>query len=152
LPANGSGAGFNPLGRQVVDAIAKKFAGACDDLATEVTAALDLNDVDAALLAIKREADHGIFSLPPSATLLTALTRFDVSDLSSDDRRLIRDARLLVAQRLGHFDLAGKEADALLTEDAGKFSPEQIASLRMSFYVLYLVEVLFLIPKFIGVS
>jgi hypothetical protein len=122
----------NPLGRQVVDAIAKKFAGASDDLAAEVTAALDRTDVAAALLAIKREADRGLFSLPPSATLLTALARFDVSGLPSDDRRLIRDARLLMAQRLGRFDLAGKEADVLLTEDAGKFSPDQIASLRMT--------------------
>lgn len=121
----------NPIGRNVVDAIARTFAKAAEDLAVEISALLDQNDVNGAMTAIKRDADRGLFSLSPSPRLLDTLGRIDVKSLSSEDRRLIRDARLGTAQRLGRFDIASAEASALLSEDASTLSAEQTASLKM---------------------
>lgn len=139
---NGSGVGTHAakhdlvdqnssIGRSVVKAIARSFVKAVEDLAVEVDALLDQNNIDGAIEAIKRGADRGAFSLSPSRRLLDALRRIDVKRLSQEDRRLIRDACLGTAQRLGRSDIASTEASALLSEDASTLSAEQTASLKM---------------------
>jgi tetratricopeptide (TPR) repeat protein len=122
----------NPLGRKVVEAIANGFSKASDVLADEIDKQTANNNVEEAVLAIKREADQGPFALRPNDRLLSALARIDVSSLSAPDRRLVRDCRLLVAQRLDRFDIAGSDADALLNEEAQRLDPEQKATLKMA--------------------
>ena len=58
--------------------------------------------------------------------------RIDVSALSPVDRRIVRDGRLVTAQQLHKFDIAGTEADFIISEDTGTLTPEQIAALRMN--------------------
>ena len=48
------------------------------------------------------------------------------------DRRIVRDGRLVTAQQLHRFDIAGTEADFIISEDSGTLTPEQIATLRMT--------------------
>ncbi|MGD1037179.1 MAG: hypothetical protein ABR878_08275 [Roseiarcus sp.] len=122
----------NPLGRQVFEAIAGGFRKACDNLADTVDARLAEHDISGAIEVIKREADKGVFSLPPTNNLLTALFRVDVSSAEVEsDRRLLRDCRLRTAQRLDRFDLAGSEANAILKERDATLTREERAALEM---------------------
>lgn len=120
----------NPLARQMLGAFTQGFTKACDDLAAETEVLLDRKEVDEAVKAIKTAAERGIFSLPPSRRLLDALIRIDVSTLSPDDKRSIRGPRLILAYRLGRYDVAGTDADAMLTEEAGSLSVEKTAALK----------------------
>ncbi len=122
----------NPLGRQVFDAIAQGFVKASDDLATECDLLLDRKEIDGAVMAVRSAAEKGVFSFPPSKRLLNTLTRFDVSILSPEDRRFILEERVLLAHRLGRFDVAGRDADLLLIEDSDNLSAEKIAALKMT--------------------
>ena len=122
----------SPIGRQLVETLAKGFARASEDLADEIEALIGRTEIAAAAQALKREVDRGMFWLPLSDKLLRALDRLDVSILSPDDRQTVRKARLAVAHHLGRFDIAGAEADAMLGEDGATFSPEKIATLKMT--------------------
>lgn len=118
------------LNRQLLEAIAQSFTKACDDLARDVDSLLDVNNADAATKTLKSAAENGVFSLPPSKSLLDALLRFDVSTLSREDRRFIRENRLVLAHRLGNFAAAGDDAEALLIEDADTLGGEKTVALR----------------------
>ncbi len=120
------------LGRRVFEAIAGGLSKFADELADEIDKRLAENDVGGAVAAIKRGLDHGLFGLKLSSQLLDSLIRIDVSGLSAPDRRTVRDGRLLTAQQLRRFDMAGLEADRILAEDTGTFNPEQIATLKMT--------------------
>ena len=54
-----------------------------------------------------------------------------MNGLSPGDRRLIREARLAIAHRLGRFDIASAKASALLSDDSNTLSAEQTATLKM---------------------
>jgi tetratricopeptide (TPR) repeat protein len=106
-----------------------KFA---DELADEIDKGLAENDVSSAVAAIKRGLDQGLFGLSLNKRSLDALTRIDVSGLSVSDKRHVRDGRLIAAQQLQRFDVAGVEADHILTEDTGTLNDGQIANLRLT--------------------
>ncbi len=127
---HGLAASDNTLGRKVFDAIATGFAKARDDLANEINLLLDQGEFDAAVKATRSSAEKGAFLLPPSNRLLNTLIRFDVSTLLPEDKRFIQEERLVLAHRLGRFDVAGRDADALLTEDSGNLSAEMTVALK----------------------
>lgn len=120
------------IGRKVFEAIAGGLSKVTDELADEIDKRLAENDVGGTVAEIKRGLDQGLFGLPLNARLLETLRRIDVSSLSVPDRRLVRDSRLLAAQQLQRFDVAGLEADHILAEDTGTLNPEQIAVLKMA--------------------
>jgi tetratricopeptide (TPR) repeat protein len=122
----------DPIGRRVFEAIAGSLGNAAKELADEIDRHLASDNRREAVLAIEREVERGLFSLRPNESLMNALMRLDVSDLPPDDKRMVRECRLVVAQRLDRFDLAGLEADAILKEDSGTNSPEQKATLKMA--------------------
>jgi tetratricopeptide (TPR) repeat protein len=120
------------MGRRVFEAIEGGLSKFTDELADEIDKRLAENDVNGAVAAVKRGLDQGLFGLPLSKRLLDALTRIDVSGLSVPDKRHVRDGRLIAAQQLRRFDVAGSEADDILAEDTGTLSAGQIATLRMT--------------------
>ena len=120
------------IGRRVFDAISTRFNRVSDDLADEIDGQIAKGNADGALVAIKREAERGLFSLQPSDRLLESLMRFDLSGLPASDKSILHECRLLTAQRLQRFDVAGLEADAILAEDVGMLDPGQKANLRMT--------------------
>ena len=120
------------LGRRVFDAITTGLGKFADELADEIDDQIAKGNVDGALVAIKREAERGLFSLEPSERLLESLMRFDLLGLPASDESIVRECRLLTAHRLQRFDVAGLEADAILAEDVGVLDPEQKANLRMT--------------------
>jgi tetratricopeptide (TPR) repeat protein len=120
----------DPLIRRLLEGISESFTQACEDLARGTNLLLDANDAGAAIKAIKVARENGIFSLPPSKPLFDALLRIDVSTISAEDRRFIREHRLLLAHRLGEFAAAGDDAEALLIEDTDVPTADRAIALR----------------------
>jgi hypothetical protein len=113
-PMHALAASDDGIGRRVFEAIAGSLSKFADELADEIDKWLADNDMHGAVAAINRASDQGLFGLPLSERLLDALMRIGVSDLSTPDRRNLRDGRLIAAQQLGKFDVAGLEADHIL--------------------------------------
>jgi tetratricopeptide (TPR) repeat protein len=120
------------LGRRVFEAIAGGLGKAADEVADEIDKRLAEGDIQGAAAEVKLGLDRGLFGLRLSGRLLDALMRIDVSALSPAERRSVRDGRLVTAQQLERFDIAGLEADSILSEDPGTFTPIQIATLKMT--------------------
>ena len=120
------------VGRRVFDALATGLGKFADELADEIDDQIAKGNTDGGLVAIKREVERGLFSLQPSKRLLESLMRVELSGLPASDKSIVRECRLLTAQRLERFDVAGLEADAILAEDAGRLDPGQKANLRMT--------------------
>jgi len=120
------------IARRVFEAITSGFSKAADDLAKEINTEIENGNAEAAMAAIKREAERGLFTLRPTKRLLDGLMRIDASGLSDEDRRLIRHYRLHVAGRLGRYDIAGPEAEAILGDNTDTLNAEQKATLKMA--------------------
>jgi hypothetical protein len=84
-----------------------------------------------AVLSLKRFIKEGSFGRP-GKRFLQSLIAIDVTQLPSDDRRLVRNARIEVAHGLKRFDIMGAEADAMLSEYGPVLDPEERATLRMA--------------------
>jgi tetratricopeptide (TPR) repeat protein len=120
------------LGRRVFEAIAGGLSKPANELADEIDKRLAGGDIHGAAAEVKLGLDRGLFGLRLSGRLLDALMRIDVSALSPAERRGVRDGRLVTAQQLERFDIAGLEAESILSEDTGTFTSIQIATLRMT--------------------
>ncbi len=120
------------IAHRVFEAITSGFSKAADELTNEIDADIARGDTGAAVAAVKREAVRGLFPLRPTAQLLEALERIDPLRLASADRRLIRDHRLHVAHRLGRYDIAGLEPEAILAENDDTLDAQQKATLEMA--------------------
>jgi len=120
------------IDRRVFDAIEGGLSKPANELAEGIDERLARHDVDGAAAEVKRSLDQGLFALRLSTRLLDALMRIDVAALPPGDRRHVRDARLITAQQLRRFEIAGLEADFILSEDTGTLSREQIADLKMT--------------------
>lgn len=129
-PMNEIAALDEDMGRRIVESIAKGLRKPDDDLANTIVKLLDQNDTQGALEAVRSCAQQGLVGLLPSQPLLDALIRFDVDNISSEDRRLVREQRAALASRLNRYDIAGKDAEGLLGADDGTSSPEKIVALR----------------------
>jgi tetratricopeptide (TPR) repeat protein len=130
----------NPLARNIVEAIAKGFRQAGDDLAEKITGFLASGGQDAAVEAVKDGRQTGVFAFPPSAKLLDALMAINVAGLASEDRRFIRELRMAIAHRLNRFDVAGAEGQAFLAEFEATLTKEQRTDLQMLFGLSALVK------------
>ena len=120
------------LGRRVFEAIAGGLSKFADELADEIDKRLARGDNEGIAAEVKRGLDQGLFGLKLTQKLVDALMRVDVSKLSPADRRYVRDGRLVIAQQMQKFDIAGMEADAIISEDTGTLTPQQIAALKMT--------------------
>jgi tetratricopeptide (TPR) repeat protein len=118
------------LGRKILEALATKMSTAFDAIAVEIDGLADAGKHAEAFLALKRFITEGAFGRP-GERFLQSLLGIDVAQLSSDDRRLVRNARMEVANGLKRFDILGAEADAILSEYDSELDPQQRASLRM---------------------
>lgn len=130
----------NPLARNIVQAIAKGFRQAADDLAEKITSCLAKGDQDAAVLAVKEGRQTGVFAFPPSTKLLDALMGINVTELSSEDRRFIRELRMAIAHKLNRFDVAGAEGEAFLGEFEATLTKDQRTDLQMLFGLAAMVK------------
>ena len=122
----------NPLGRQIVESLAKQISKASKDLANEISGHVAAENHAEAVAAIKRFIGKGAFGLRPNDHFFQSLIAIDVTRLPGEDRRLVRNARMEVAQRLQRFDIMGLEAEALLSEDDATLNPEERATLKMA--------------------
>jgi|GEM_PF-1080541 tetratricopeptide (TPR) repeat protein len=120
------------MAKGIAEAIAKTFTEPADTLARQIEESLSQGDVNGAVRAIMDARDKGMLAFPPSQALLKAVTAIDVTDLNQTDRRLVRDARLVISSRLGAWDVTGTEADALLAEDKDTLTADQIVELRLA--------------------
>jgi tetratricopeptide (TPR) repeat protein len=120
------------IGRRVFEAIAGGLSKFADELADEIDKRMAGGDNEGIAAEVKRGLDQGLFGLKLTRRLMDALMRVDVAALSPTDRRIVRDGRLVTAQQLRRFDIAGAEADFIISEDTGTLTPEQIATLRMT--------------------
>jgi tetratricopeptide (TPR) repeat protein len=118
------------LGRRIFDAISMGLAKPSEDLAKRLEELCGNARFDEAAIAL-READMGLIALAPSRRLLLALVQLDVSELISDDRSNVLDARILLAERFNDFVLAGSDATRLLAENGDDMPPEKSAALEM---------------------
>ena len=120
------------IGRRVFEAIAGGLSKFADELADEIDKRMAGGDNEGIAAEVKRGLDQGLFGLKLTQRLMDALMRVNVAALSPTDRRIVRDGRLVTAQQLHRFDIAGTEADFIISEDSGTLTPEQIATLRMT--------------------
>jgi tetratricopeptide (TPR) repeat protein len=132
VPMHSLATGDEDVGRRVFEAIEGGLSKFANELAEEIDEWLAKHDVLAAAAEIKRGLDQGLFGLPLNTRLLEALMRIDIAALPPPDRRNVRDARLITAQQLQRFEVAGFEADFILSEDTGTLNPDQIATLKMT--------------------
>jgi tetratricopeptide (TPR) repeat protein len=98
-------------------------------LAREISLLLDDADTEGALRAFRAAWENGILSLPPSMELLTVLIRFDPGKLDAEDARFVRETRMGLASNLNQFDVAARDANALL-EVGAEFSPQKTIALK----------------------
>lgn len=122
----------NPLGRQIVESLAKEISKASTDLANEISGHVAADNHTEAVAAIKHFVEKGALGLRFNDNFLHSLMAIDVMRLSGEDRRLVRNARMEVAQRLQRLDIMGLEAEALLSEYEATLNPEERANLRMA--------------------
>lgn len=80
-----------------------------------------------AVRVLKTAQSEGSLWFPPTRTILEALEKLDLSTVSREDRRFLRQARLEVAQRVRDFEVVAREAEAILDENPGAFTPSEVA-------------------------
>ncbi|HZS25952.1 MAG TPA: hypothetical protein VFB76_01880 [Candidatus Angelobacter sp.] len=120
------------MAKALTEAIGKVFTEPAVALTRSIEESLLKNDVNGAVRAIMDARDKSTLAFPPSQALLKAVSAINVSRLSQADRRLVRDARLMISSRLEAWDVAAAEADALLSEDKDTLTADQIVDLRLA--------------------
>jgi tetratricopeptide (TPR) repeat protein len=120
------------IAKGIAEAIAKAFTEPVAALARQIEDSLSQGGVDGAVRAIRNADDKGTLGFSPSPALLKALTDIDVAGLNQEDRRFIREVRLVVSGSLGAWDVTGTEADALLAEGGDTLTADQIVDLRLA--------------------
>ena len=113
------------VGRRVFEAIAGGLSKFGDELADEIEKRLAENDANGAVPAIKHGLDNGLFGLRLSQRLLNALKRIDVSGLSAQDRRHVRDSRLLPRSSSDNSTLPVSKLTAYLWKTTGHSIPDK---------------------------
>jgi tetratricopeptide (TPR) repeat protein len=120
------------MARRIVASLTEAFKNAPDDLAREIDSAISSGNTAGAISSVRRAREDGRLGFPPHPELLAVLEKFDMPTLASEDHQLIREVRLAVACRLNRYDLAGQDAEALLTEENGvSLSDERKNDLQM---------------------
>jgi tetratricopeptide (TPR) repeat protein len=119
------------LGKRILESVSKGMTNAAAEVAEKIDAALAIGVFEAAK-AVELSHDEGKFSFPATKGLLQALTRIDCSSLPERQRRIVRECRLLTAQRLKQFEVAGDDAEAMLADAGAAYSEQQKIDLRMT--------------------
>ena len=115
---------------KVFSAISRSLSNKGNELAEELNTLLDKNDLATAVDKLKTAYDNGILSLPPSDQLLNTLIRIDVPCISPKRRRLVREIRIALADRLKRYGVAGVDAEALLHDEADSIDADRKAALE----------------------
>jgi hypothetical protein len=102
-----------------------------DNLSDKIISALEENDPDKAIAAIKTAREAGEFNFFPTPQLLEALTQLNIDDLTKDDAVLMTEVCLTTAHRLKRFDIAGQNAEQLLILDEDNLDESKKAGLNM---------------------
>ena len=121
-----------PLARRIAQHADTALREPGVSLANEIKSALENKNPSAALIAIRRDVEAGVFSLPLSAELLEALLAVDATALGIEDRRVLFEARLATADVLHRFDVAGPAAEQLLSEHSSGMDADEKAALEMA--------------------
>ncbi len=121
----------DPLARDIVSAMAAVFRKMSDDASDDIKQALATGDQTTIVEAFRRARDSGALASRPTRALLDAVFSFDPAMLPADDRRVVREGRLMTAHLSGRWDLAGPEAEAFLREEATRLDDQQKADLSM---------------------
>ena len=119
------------LAKNLSEVVNRAFTERVAALAQDIEGSLAQCDIDNAIRSIRNSRDEGILVFPPSEALFVAINKIDVSSLNPADRRFVREVRLFVSNRLGHLEIAGAEAEALLAEEKGSLTEDEIADLRL---------------------
>jgi tetratricopeptide (TPR) repeat protein len=119
------------LGRKILEALTSKMGTAFNAIAVEIDGLVAEGKHTEAFLSLKRLITEGAFGRP-GENFLRSLIAIDVAQLQSDDRRLVRNARIEVAHGLKRFDIMGAEADAMLSEYGSVLEPGERATLKMA--------------------
>jgi tetratricopeptide (TPR) repeat protein len=120
------------LTKGMAEAISEVFIKPVAILTRRIQEALSRGNVNDAVSVVKEARDKGTLAYPPSPDLLKALSSINVANLDPEDRRSVREARLVVSGQLGSWDQTGLEADALLAEHKKDLTAEQIVDLRLA--------------------
>ena len=121
----------DPLARNVASAIAGAFRKMSDDAADDIKQAVAAGEQTRIVEAFRRVRASGALGVRPTQALLEATFSFDPTTLPDDDRRVVRECRLMTAHLSGRWDLAGPEAEAFMREEAARLDDRQKADLSM---------------------
>ena len=121
----------DPLARNVASAIAGAFRKMSDDAADDIKQAVAAGEQTRIVEAFCRVRASGALGVRPTQALLEATFSFDPTTLPDDDRRVVRECRLMTAHLSGRWDLAGPEAEAFMREEAARLDDRQKADLSM---------------------
>ena len=110
-------------------ALAGMFEGIPTKIANAINAAVAMGDYQKAAAELEVAATEGKLYLPPNEQLLDAIKTIDLSGLSNEQVRGVRECMMITAQRLGHMDIASEQAEVLLQEPG--MTPVQMADLEL---------------------
>jgi hypothetical protein len=117
--------------RRLIASVGDGFKKGANDLASEIEAAVAANDPAKVASTIKRGMEPGAFALRPTPRLFQALRGIDICLFEGSERQTVREARMGVAQWLRQYEVAGKEAEALLREASEQFDDQSKGALQM---------------------
>ena len=121
-----------PLIQDIISSLSKTFKNIIEGLADEIDHAVSSGAVDEAVTSVRRAYEGGKFGFAPNQKLLDALVKIDVTSLSPADRKMVRNLRIVLAEKLKKYDDAGSDAEALLAEEDGvELSGEQKSNLQI---------------------
>ena len=124
--------GGTDIARNILQSVRNSLREMPTQCAREVRAALTNGNLEDAVSALRKYDGQGVFHFPPTLDLFDALFDVDVSQLSSADRRFIRERKLLVSGNLKRYSLHAEEARLLLEEYASELDAQWIQTLRMA--------------------
>lgn len=123
------------LTRDIISSLSRTFrniSNDLNDLAEEINHGLFSGAIDEAVASIRSAYEGGKFGFASHPKLLDALVKIDVTSLSPADRKMVRDLRIVLAENLKKYDIAGSDAEALLAEEDGvALSGEQKSNLQI---------------------
>jgi tetratricopeptide (TPR) repeat protein len=120
------------LGQNILKAIGQALQKPVSDLADDLKARLAADDHPGTVSALREGRESGALAFPPTNDLLDSLMGIDVTTLSPEDRRFVRECRVAMASRLNRYDIAGAESEVVLNEHGGSLTAREASGFRMA--------------------